>query len=214
MAVTHLGTNNNSTNGVAVTLTLPAFSTGDLGVIGMVTNGAPLTAPSGYTLIRSTTITGTGLQLNTYYRILQAGDANPTVNGAAMAAILSAFSGTNTSTPLDVENGQTQATTTAGTAPSVTTTQANDLMVHFTAAQSSPTQTPPTSYTEPANGDLLGGGSSTHLGVAYLIGQAAGATGTISSTLSAANNNAAHIAAFKEAGGAASPEQITSYWVG
>lgn len=200
MAYTHVDTNSATTTTGAVTPTLPTgWAANDLLVLTLYSDGGTIVAPGTWTLVRRSTFNGANQHV-TYWKIAGAGETAPACTGGSSRtnAVISGFRGGPASGfVLDVENGQVNAAQTATTSPGVTTSQANDLMNHSVAIKNTGGHTAPSSpaYTEPAQGDTTVGSTTA---VSYLIGQAAGATGNISGTASAAVINVANLMAFFE----------------
>src|SRR5437867_66693 len=136
---------------ISLTISAPAgVVNGDLMIANIVASGTTSTiqAPAGWTLIRRTTsdmtlITVSYLEQAVYYRVAAGEPANyawtSTGTGGSMAGGISAYSGVDTTTPVDVENVEWVAAVpnyanTSLPAPSVVTTVANDLLVASFAA--------------------------------------------------------------------------------
>jgi MSHA biogenesis protein MshQ len=173
-----------------------------------------ITPPSGWTLVRRLDNPGpTDSGLAVYQKV--AGAAEPAsyrwgltciatcaTNGfQAAAGGITSFSNVNTTTPVDVENGQVTAIG-AQTAPSVTTTAANAMLVASHSYASAGTWTPP-----PASGgdgamteavDILSGAQSTEM--SYVLHAAAGATAAKQATPAPDDDEGnAHILALRPA---------------
>jgi len=93
-------------------------------------------APAGWTLLRDTSqTTGNGSRMATYYKV--AGSSEPgsytwtfsggTLDGATGG--IASFSGVDTTTPIDVEGGNTTSNSYSLTASAITTTVANTMLV-------------------------------------------------------------------------------------
>jgi MSHA biogenesis protein MshQ len=165
------------------------------------------TVPAGWTLVRRVDNTNANANSLAVYRKV-AGAAEPAsyawVFSAAgyLAGGISTFSGVDTTTPVDIENGNcTQqgscATTTLSHAtPSVATTVANTMLVTSHTYSSAGTWTPPGAMTEAVE-DQHGNQS---LGVNYVLQAATGATGAKTATASTqADVGNAHILALRPA---------------
>src|SRR4029077_2616965 len=120
-----------------ITIAKPAgVVTNDVLLAAISVRGIPtITPPSGWTLARSDT-NGTVMVQSVYWHL--AGGSEPanytfTFNQPVASAVgaIDAYSGVNTTTRVDVSGGQTNASSTSITAPSVTTTVANDMVVGF-----------------------------------------------------------------------------------
>jgi len=160
-----------------------------------------ITAPSGWTLVLDT-FDGTTARLSTYYKV--AGASEPasyqwTFGGATMAeGGIITFYGVITTNPVDVYGGQANAASTSYTAPSVTTTVSNAMLVAAFGAKAgggSNTVTPPPGMTECYDiGQDNNGKSCTE---AATVAQAsAGASGTKVAT-GQSGTNIGHLVALK-----------------
>jgi Tfp pilus assembly protein PilV len=126
--------------GTSVTVTTPSGTTsGDvlLAAIMIDSNGS-IPTPSGWTLIR-TDAANTTVRLGLFYKV--AGSSEPasyTFSGlptnSYVVSGINAYSGVDTSSPIDVSGSSTGTSATAS-APSLTTTQTNTQLVAFWAAQ-------------------------------------------------------------------------------
>ncbi len=177
--------------------------------IGFSPNTLTITVPAGWTLVRRVDNANANANSLAVYS-LAAGAAEPasyawTFSAAGyLAGSISTFSGVDTATPVDVENGNCTQQGSCATAtlshatPSVTTTVANTMLVTSHTYRSAGTWTPPGGMTEPANADVQHGDQS--LGVNYVLQAAAGATlaKTANASLDADVGNA-HILALRPA---------------
>lgn len=117
-----------------------------------------ISPPSGWTLIRQVTQSAANASvLATYSRVAASGEpASYTWSfsgggfGGAAGGIAS-FSGVDITTPVDAEAGSATASSLNHTAPSVTTTIANEALLTIHAFTSAATWTPPTGMTEVAD---------------------------------------------------------------
>src|SRR6185437_16170597 len=97
--------------------------------------GALGAAPAGWTAVAATFSSGssTSSEMAVYRRVMQAGDASPTVTGTSgrFAAVCVAVQGADNGTPEDVavvtDNGGASALTTI-TSPGLTPAASNDLL--------------------------------------------------------------------------------------
>ncbi|HEX9730119.1 MAG TPA: hypothetical protein VGA37_16605, partial [Gemmatimonadales bacterium] len=157
-------------------------------------SSSTITPPTGWTLIRTDTWdSGITEILSTYRKV--AGASEPasyswglTASTGAVGGILS-FSGVDTTTPIDVSNGQQVNTGDDVAAPSVTTTVANTMLVTAHAVTSSGTSgsawTPPTGMTEAVDVSSSSGTGGESIELNYVLQASAGATGTKTATMSA-----------------------------
>jgi len=168
--------------------------------IGVRPNTATVTPPAGWTLVRRIdNSAGAPNSLVVYYRVAGAGEPASyswtfsTSTGSA-GGILS-FSGVNTATPIDVENGQATPVAPTHSTPSVTTTVPNAMLVASFTYSSPLAWAPPAGMTEVV--DIVGGNQSTEIN--YVLQAAAGATGAKTATPVAGQDDAGntHILALK-----------------
>jgi hypothetical protein len=152
---------------------------------------ATITVPSGWTLVRRMDNGGGAPNsLAVYRRVAGAGEpathrwSFSTSTGSAGAIL--AFRGADQSAPVDVDAGASTASSTAHTAPSVTTTVARTMLVTAYGFSSSATWTPHPGMTEAVDVASLAPDQATGiaLSVAYELQIAAGATGARTATAS------------------------------
>jgi len=182
-----------------------------LAAIAVRPNTAAITAPAGWTLVRRTDNAAANANSLAVYRRF-AGAAEPTsyvfgVSGAtAYVGGMQAYSGVDTATPIDIENGVTTASALAHTAPSITTTVANAMVVTHHSMSSSATWTPPVAgggmpaFAESIDVASLAvpNAAGVSMESARAVRAAAGATGTKAATASAnADVGNAHILALR-----------------
>jgi hypothetical protein len=195
----------NNTSSTSIVLSRPTGTQpGDLLLLSLDVRGtSTVTAPAGWTLIRTDTYTSS-LRKHTYWRFATGSDPATwtfTFSGSRLAGgSMLAYSGVHPTTPIDASGGQAAtSSSTSSTAPSITTTVANTRLVLFYANMANATWTPPAGFTE--RGDMVG--ASTSQFVAFMAADAArpaaGATGTQVATASAAQGNVAHAVALRPA---------------
>lgn len=191
---------------VSVTITKPAGVTTNDVLLAMVTvRSLPtITAPSGWTLVRSD-VSGTALLQSVYVKV--AGASEPAsytwtfdVPVSAAAGGISAYSGVDTTTPVNVSGGQANAASTTVTAPSVTTTVANARLVGLFGTTNNATFTPPSGMTERFDVAMDGAGSDVAGEGADVNQAAAGASGTKAATASLNAVNIGQLVALKPSG--------------
>lgn len=172
--------------------------------IGVTPSTATLTPPAGWTLIRRTNNAGPTSNSLAVYRKLATG-AEPasyawTVGGGSYTVGgIQAFYNVDTTTPVDVENGQATASALTHATPSVATTVANAMVVTSHTFASSRNWTPPAAMTESFD-RRSGANSATGQSVEgnRVLQAAAGATGVKTATAAAnADAGATHILALK-----------------
>ncbi|MEA2723833.1 MAG: biosis protein MshQ, partial [Gemmatimonadales bacterium] len=183
------------TTGVtSLTINKPAGTVnGDLMIaaIAVRPNTATITPPAGWTLIRRTNQTAANDNAQATYRKV-AGAAEPasytwTVGApTGLAGGIMTFYGVDTAAPVDVENGQVTASALTHTAPSVTTTTINDMIVTTHSFTSAASWTPPGGMTEAV--DVASDAVPNTVGIAlemnYVLQPAAGASGAWTATAS------------------------------
>lgn len=169
-----------------------------------VNSAETFTAPSGWTLIRSTNnVAALGANLNSYYKLAGAGEPSSYTwtggQGTAHTATIIRLTAVHTTAPINAESGSTGSATDP-VSPDITTTAANCFMISVCAQANSLTQTytPPAGYVERADH------AGTNLGVTQVTSETAtrvqaatGASGTKthdSNQLVASNYCCHHIA--------------------
>ena len=154
-----------------------------------------ITPPAGWTLVRNNTqAAGSSSRMATYYRVATAGEPASyvwTFSGAAStgaAGGIMSFSGVNTATPIDAENGNTTASSLTHTANAVTTVSGNTMLVGSFEFTSTPTAANWTSNmtTNAVDQGSVAGPSNAgiRLLMAYETRAATGTTGTRTATAS------------------------------
>ena len=199
-----------TTTGATLTITKPTGTAANdvlIASIAVTPSTATITPPSGWTLVRRTDNAGpTSNSLAVYSKV--AGGSEPasyawTLSGSSFTTGgVQAFTGINTTTPIDVENGQTTASATTHATPSITTSTANSIIVTSHAFASGATWTPPSGMTE---GFDKANANNNATGMAvegnWLLQAVAGATGVKTATASSnADAGNTHILALKPAG--------------
>lgn len=186
-----------SNGGTTVNIPFPAgLAAGDLLLIEVFTagGGSILTTPSGWTLsVGKITFTGPsgayGYVLTKIATGSESGTQAVVFNASFLGGIMSAFSGVDTTTPVDVSASATLATSgTSAVAPSVTTTKANTLLLHlyWVGAGSAVSVTPAGGDTEIY--DSWDANFSLDIEAATIAQAATGSSGTSTATSSAAMN--------------------------
>ncbi len=176
---------------------------GDVLLASIDTRGSSVvTAPAGWTLVRMD-LNASSLRKSTYVRVATGSEPATytwTFSGSRLAAaVIHAYSGVDTTTPVDVVGGQVNASGTAVTAPSITTTVPNTMLVGFFAKQSSGTWTPPAGMTERGEINGTGGTQTTSATGVDALQAAIGPTGTRVATASSAALNIGHLVALRPA---------------
>lgn len=140
-AITFVAASANAPNATSTTfaLTAPAgIVAGDVLLAQIAATGGSnitVTAPAGWTLI-SRLNSGTALLQGIYYKVASAADSGAIFTWTLSASQKStggivAYRGVNNIEPIDAAGGQVNAASTSVTAPSVTTTSSNAMLVGF-----------------------------------------------------------------------------------
>ena len=145
---------NNAAGSTSLTINAPAgVLANDVMVAHLVVRGSTtvITPPAGWTLIRRDN-TGSSIGVALYDKIATAAEPTSytwTFNSAQQASGgIVAYSGVNTATPVDASSGLYNSGTLTTTAPSVTTTSANDRLLYFAGVTINTTVTPPSGMTQ------------------------------------------------------------------
>jgi hypothetical protein len=178
-----------------VTVTAPAGETaGDVLVAGVAVRGQPtITPPSGWTFVqRQQNSTTMGQALYTH----GVGSSEPSAytftlsSSQAAAAAVFDFAGVDTANPVDVSGGQINGSGPTITAPSITTTAANDVIVGLFGIGTSTTIAAPTGMHGDGQAASTAGTYKVTLEGADQLITSAGATGARTAT---ALNSAASV---------------------
>jgi RHS repeat-associated protein len=191
-----------STPVTSITVNKPTgVLTNDVLIAGIATFTAAITPPSGWTLVRS----DSGSVVQTLYTHV-VGASEPSnytwtfgVIVTSAAGTIVAYSGVDTTTPVDVSGGQANASSTSITAPSITTTGANELIVGFFAIAKLTTTTAPSGMNERAD-QGANGTVAISQETADVVQAIAGATGTKVATALVAGANVGQLLALRPAG--------------
>ncbi len=188
-----------------ITITKPSgTASGDVLIAGISfetgTDETSITVPSGWTLVRR--VNNSNNEGLAVYRKV-AGGSEPAsyawtfAQSRSLSGGIMAFTGVDNTTPIDVENGQATAQNTTHATPSLTTTQANTVLVTHFAIPQSATWTPPTGMTEQYDVPETNRGNSLE---GDTVAQAvAGATGAKTATANASDVGVTHILALRPA---------------
>lgn len=181
-------------------VTRPSVSDGDVMLLVLVGayGDADITAPAGWTEIQAIDQESAfEPELRVYYKVASSEPSTYSITIAGQGggnnfgtATVVAFTGANTGTPVDVSASQRNtSSSTSAQCPSVTTTQADTLLVavYLTTNNGASTWTPPSGMTEQLDSRVTPDGHA--LGIATETIAASGATGTrtATSTVSAAS---------------------------
>jgi len=210
-AISYIGSVTDDSNNDEASLTVPASVQTDDVLLVQITirnrSGSDgVTTPSGWTLIASQDRDDNVLQ-SLYYRVATAGNAGTSYtwdfdgNGNRRYVVgMSVFRGVDTSNPIDQQNSQTGMLFSSITAPSVTTTAANAMLVAFYTLEAGDQSFSPglgmsEAYDEEENNNNNGISSMA----AYVLQTSAGASGDKQATASKSNDDAiGHLVALNE----------------
>jgi hypothetical protein len=179
------------TAAVNATITVNAptgLADNDVLIATVAHSGGALTTPAGWTALR--TVTGTGVTLAAYRRVASAEPATYTWSldsADTIAVAIAAYTNVDTAAPVDTHDGQANASGTSMTAPAITTTETNAVLLFAGGVAGNVRATAPGSMTE-----LIDTG--TGAAAIYLASEslgAAGSTDTRTATLASAAANAA-----------------------
>lgn len=172
-------------NGTSLAINLPSGTAqGDFLLAAIATDGAAtFGALTGWTLL-NTGNSSSECTLAVYYRFAGWGEpANYTftwTGGEQAAGTIVCYSGVDAGSPINVsgvDTGTGTSTPTTVTAPAVTTTVADTMVVRVYGADDDATSTPPSGYTEEVDISSNTGGGTCSLGLADASQAAAGTTG-------------------------------------
>jgi hypothetical protein len=208
-AITFLASSSNNGGGSAVTSLTIARPAGVVAGDVMLAQinvrggtGVTITPPAGWVLVTNGRINSTTILAQAvYYKV--AGASEPVnyawsfTSGRASGGI-AAFRGADNTTPVNIANGQFNASSTNINAPSITTTSANTMLVGlFSFARGGGTVAPPAGMTEAYDNSSGGGANGVTSEAAYAIQAANGATGMRTATGSNAEVNIGHLVALR-----------------
>ncbi|MBI2296625.1 MAG: hypothetical protein HYU76_11490 [Betaproteobacteria bacterium] len=192
----------------SLTIPLPAGTVANdvmVASIAVRPSTVTITPPAGWTLVRRMDQgAGTTNSLAIYSKV--AGASEPAfytwVTSATTGAAggIQSFSGVDTATPIDVENGASTASSLSHATPSITTTVANAMLVASFDFSSSATWTPPAGMTEGVDvaSRVVPNSAGISLEASFAVQAAAGATGGKTATASNdADTGNAHILALR-----------------
>jgi fibronectin type 3 domain-containing protein len=193
----------------SLTVTKPTgVATGDVLLASISVLGqATITPPIGWTLV-STITASTTLREATYIHVVGSSETSSyrwTFSAAQNASgTIIAYVGVDNTAPVDVSSGAPNASSTNATAPALTTTNSNELLLASFGVAANATVTPPVGMLEQA--EILGGGGNSRV-VTETSDQEialAGSTGSRTATLTKAGVNIGQLVALRP-GSAPSP---------
>jgi len=169
-------------------------------------SGTTVNTPAGWTQ-ELTQNQGTGPRLSIFRRVASSEPANYTVtwSGGSFDAAggIYAAQGSDTTTLVDASGSQGNASSASVTAPTITTTVADCLLLFFGAAQAGPTWTADGAMSERWDVQSSGGTKISSTCDDQTLG-AAGATGTRTATISSGQNNIGALVALRPLAGGSS----------
>ena len=189
------GTDVSATFDTTLVIPVPAGTAQDdvmIASIGYQYSYETLTPPAGWTLLRQ--IYNNDVSSNygknalaVYWRVASSSEPASytwTISGHEYAGSIQSFRGVNTTTPIDIEAGQTQPTGTSFATPSISTTLPNVLLVASHTFASADTWTPPSGMTETVDiaSDPVPNVFSQSIEESYVVQSAIGSTGAKTAT--------------------------------
>lgn len=202
-----VSTANNGAGNTSISLTEPTGTTSNDVMIAVISvrggTGTSVTAPSGWQLVDSRDST-TVLKSQVYYGVRAVVGAGPydfTFASQKASAVVTSYSGVDVVNPVDIASGQANASDTVSTAPSITTTQANTMLVgaYSTATGTTYSSSAMTYHSGIAASTGAGAGTRTTTAMQDASQAVAGASGTKTLTFGAGAVNIGHLVALKPA---------------
>jgi hypothetical protein len=183
-----------------LTINVPAgTTTGDVLIAALAVRPDSITlgTPSGWTLVRSIQQTSRSTNKLAIYRRSVTGSEPAsytwTYGGShtGLVGSIASFSGVDTTTPIQSENGSATSSSLSHTAPAITTTAANAMLVGSFAFSSSTNWTPPSGMTEAVDiaSRSVKNSSGESMEVTYQTQSAAGSTGTRTASASTSDSD-------------------------
>ena len=183
-----------ATGVLTLTINVPPGTAANDGMVASVAvrpNTAVITPPAGWALVqRMDNATAQASSLAIYGRIATTGEpasyAWTLDTSTGSAGGIQSFTGMDVTNPFDTAFGASTASSLNHTAPSITTTSANDMIVTFHAFPSGATWTPPAGMTEAfdVSSTPVPNGAGMSVVGSYAVQAAVGATGTKTATAS------------------------------
>lgn len=205
-AISFVAVNSNGVNNSTIQLFVDAgTSAGNLLVAQVAVRGvgcASITAPAGWTLVRCDA-SGTTVAQAVYWKVATSADIAQSFSwgfgsNRRAAGAIAVYDGVDTSAPVDTHAGQANASSSSATAPGVTTSFADDMLVAmYAAASSSVSIAAPAGMTEEYQDSSGGTGVSASLSDAVFA--SAGATGNKVAALGSSQISVGQLLALKAA---------------
>lgn len=165
-------------------------------------SGQTITPPAGWTLIRRDN-QSTSTANASYWKLASGEGASYQFDNSPSSDIcggIASYTGVNTTAPVDISGGQVNSASTSATAPSVTTTVANTMLVGHFACTGNQTMTPPGGMTEEWDTNTGGTTKVTSEMSSEETFVGPGATGTRVATINASKANVCQLIALKVPG--------------
>lgn len=191
-AISYVGIGSKANTTSSTTITIPRSTSvvaGDFMIaqVALRPNSPTITPPSGWTFIRRDNSSTNRITTALYYKFATASEPTSYTWTFSTSLITSggivAYRGVDATTPIDVHSGRVNASGCTLTANSVTTTQANDMLVFIGGFDDSSDLIVPSGMTEQL--DIHGGDTST-----YFAGQQLGAAGSTGNKITACSSSA------------------------
>ena len=189
-AITFRAAASAATNTSSLSIAIPSSTVANdvmIASIGVRPVAASITPPAGWTLVRRVD-NGTNISLAVFRKVATSSEPSSytwSASGATFAVGgIQSFANVDTANPIDVEAGQATPTALTHTAPSVTTTVANTMVVTSHTFATSTTWNPPSGMTEGFDAQFqpIGANMGQSTEGNYVLQAAAGSTGAKTAT--------------------------------
>jgi hypothetical protein len=174
---------------------------GDVLVASLDVGGAPqITAPAGWTLVRSDVAPGSFVKATYWHLAAESEPASYTwtfSSSQLVIGLMLAYTGVDPANPVDASSGQANASSTSVVAPSVNASAAGSMLVMLVGLASNGSVTPPTGMTERA--EAAAGRSNKVTGEASDATVGTGATGPRTATATRAGVNVGQLVVLRKA---------------
>jgi hypothetical protein len=200
-------TGENGAGSTSVSIAMPTGTVQNDVMIAIMASRAgtgTITPPSGWTQINTTNSTTT-IMSSTFYKVAGSGEAGPyvfSVTSSKAAGIIASYSGVDTTTPIDAQGMQANASNTVMTAPSISPVTSNTWLVGAYSNATGTTFAAGSSMSLRGQTTSSGGGSAgtkITVGMQDLSISATGATGTKTMTATSGAINTGHLIALRPA---------------
>ena len=189
----------------ATSLSVPrpsGIAAGDVMVAAVGVRGAPtITAPSGWTLVRVDT-DGSTMRQAVYTRTATSGEPSAyswsfSARTASAGGLVVAYHGVDTASPIDASSGRANAESDAITAPSLSTTVTDTLLVGFFSIANNPSITEPPGMIEQAEVVQNAGKDKLSAATADEVLPASGGSGSRTATANQSGVNIGQLVALR-----------------